>query len=197
MRHLKHKFQLGRKKEHREALMANLAAALIRHDRIRTTLAKAKALRPFVEKIITWAKEASTASPERSLHLRRLAMAKVRDKDAIAILFNEKATMFADRPGGYTRIYKLGTRIGDAAEMAVIQLIPADDEGSGKRRGKSAGKAAKATPAAVEAAEAAAAVEAEPEAAAVEAEPAATAVEEGPDSGTETAEPEKPATEKA
>jgi large subunit ribosomal protein L17 len=197
MRHLKHKFQLGRKKEHREALMANLAAALIRHDRIRTTLAKAKALRPFVEKIITWAKEASTATPERSLHLRRLAMAKVRDKDAIAILFNEKATMFADRPGGYTRIYKLGTRIGDAAEMAVIQLIPADDEGYGKRRGKGAGKAAKATPAAVEAAEAAAAVEAEPEAAAVEAEPAATAVGEGPDSGAETAEPEKPATEKA
>lgn len=147
MRHLKHKFQLGRKKEHREALMANMASALIRHDRIRTTLAKAKALRPFVEKVITLAKDAQTASPAGSLHLRRQAISKIRDRDAVAILFNEKASMFLNRPGGYTRIYKLGTRIGDAAEIAVIQLISAEDEGHTRRGGK-VGKALAATKAA-------------------------------------------------
>ena len=106
--------------------MSNLGAALLRHGRIQTTLPKAKALRPFIEKIITLAKKAEGASPERALHYRRLALARVRDKDAIATLFNERASAFTQRSGGYTRIYKLGTRIGDAAEMAVIQLIPAD-----------------------------------------------------------------------
>jgi large subunit ribosomal protein L17 len=144
MRHLKHRFQLGRKKEHRQALMANLGAALIRHGRIQTTLPKAKALRPFVEKIITLAKKAEKASPERALHYRRLAQSRVRDKEALGILFNDRASAFSDRPGGYTRIYKLGTRKGDAAEMAVIQLIPADDEGYGK---KSRSKASPAKPA--------------------------------------------------
>ncbi|MCC5805875.1 MAG: 50S ribosomal protein L17 [Opitutales bacterium] len=143
MRHLRHRHQLGRKKEHRAALMSNLAAALLTHGRIKTTLPKAKALRPFIEKIITFAKKAQGASPERALHFRRLAIARVRDKDAVAMLFNERAAEFADRPGGYTRIYKLGTRIGDAAEMAVIQLIPASDEGYGKKgRRKAAPKAA-------------------------------------------------------
>lgn len=134
MRHLKHRFILGRKKEHRVALMSNLAAALLRHGKIQTTLTKAKALRPFVERVITLAVKANGESPERALHYRRQAIAKVRDKDAVATLFNERAQMFTDRPGGYTRIYKLGTRLGDAAEMAVIQLIPAEDEGYGKRR---------------------------------------------------------------
>jgi large subunit ribosomal protein L17 len=133
MRHLKHKFQLGRKKEHRIALMSNLGAALLRHGKIQTTLPKAKALRPFVEKIITLAVKAS-ASPERALHYRRQALSKIRDKEAVGILFNERASNFLERPGGYTRIYKLGTRIGDAAEMAVIQLIPAEDEGYPKQR---------------------------------------------------------------
>jgi len=136
MRHLKHRFQLGRKKEHRIALMGNLAASLLRHGRIQTTLPKAKALRPFVEKTITLAKKAEKASPERALHYRRVALSRVRDKEAVALLFNERATAFTDRPGGYTRIYKLGTRVGDAAEMAVIQLIPADDEGYGKKSRK-------------------------------------------------------------
>lgn len=148
MRHLKHRHILGRKKEHRTALMANLAAALLRHDRIQTTLAKAKALRPFVEKVITLAKEAQTATPERKLYLRRLAVSRVRDEEAVAVLFREKAAMFANREGGYTRIYKLGTRIGDAAEMAVIQLIAADDEGYAKRgKPRSRGDASAKAPA--------------------------------------------------
>lgn len=142
MRHLKHRHQLGRKKEHRIALMANLASALLRHGRIQTTLAKAKALRPFAEKIITLAVHAQGASPERALHLRRQAISKIRDKNAVQTLFNERASEFKDRPGGYTRIYKLGNRIGDAAEMAVIQLIPASDTGYETR--KSSSKAAKA-----------------------------------------------------
>jgi large subunit ribosomal protein L17 len=134
MRHLKHRFILGRKKEHRAALMSNLASALLRHGKIKTTLTKAKALRPFVEPVITLAVKASSASVEQALHYRRQAISKLRDKDAVATLFNERAQMFTERPGGYTRIYKLGTRLGDAAEMAVIQLIPAEDEGYPKRR---------------------------------------------------------------
>jgi large subunit ribosomal protein L17 len=136
MRHLKHRFQLGRKKEHRIALMSNMGAALLRHGRIQTTLPKAKALRPFIEKIITLAKKAEGATPEKALHYRRLALSRVRDKDAVALLFNERASAFTKRDGGYTRIYKLGTRIGDAAEMAVIQLIPAEDEGYAKKTRK-------------------------------------------------------------
>lgn len=134
MRHQKHRFQLGRKKEHRTALMANLGAALLQHGRIRTTLAKAKALRPFIEKIITLAKHAENAPKEKALHLRRLAMSRIRDREAVALLFNERVSSFSDRTGGYTRIYKLGSRIGDGAEMAVIQLIPAEDEGYARRR---------------------------------------------------------------
>jgi large subunit ribosomal protein L17 len=136
MRHLKHRFQLGRKKEHRIALMSNMGAALLRHGRIQTTFPKAKALRPFIEKIITLAKKAEGATPEKALHYRRLALSRVRDKDAVALLFNERASAFTKRDGGYTRIYKLGTRIGDAAEMAVIQLIPAEDEGYAKKTRK-------------------------------------------------------------
>lgn len=145
MRHLKHRFQLGRKKEHRAALMSNLGAALLRHGRIQTTLPKAKALRPFIEKIITLAKKAEGASPERALHYRRLALSRVRDKDAVATLFNERASTFTKRNGGYTRIYKLGTRVGDAAEMAVIQLIPEEDEGYAKKTRKRPAKAATET----------------------------------------------------
>lgn len=140
MRHRKHRFSLGRKKEHRTALMANLSAALLRHGRIQTTLVKAKALRPEVERVITLAKKAQNASPERALHLRRQAIARVRDKDAVALLFNERASEFMERPGGYTRIYKLGTRIGDAAEMALIQLIPAEDTGYDKPKRRRSGK---------------------------------------------------------
>lgn len=126
MRHRKHSNQLGLKKEHRLAVMANMSSALIKEGKITTTLKKAKALRPFVEKVITLAKKGS-------LHDRRMAISRVRDKEAISVLFDERAEQFADRNGGYTRIYKIGTRTGDAAEMALIELIDADDEGYSKK----------------------------------------------------------------
>ena len=127
MRHRKHSNQLGVKKEHREALLANLSTALLTHGRIKTTLKKAKALRPFVEKVITLAKNGS-------LHSRRIAISRVRDTDAVHGLFDDKVEQFRDREGGYTRIYKLGPRRGEAAEMALIELIDADDEGYEKKR---------------------------------------------------------------
>ncbi len=138
MRHLKHNHLLGVKKQHRSALLANIGSALIIHGQISTTLAKAKAVRPFVEKIITFAKKSEGAKPEVALHYSRLAMARLRNKNAVKVLFNDKVSEFTNRQGGYTRIYKLGTRIGDAAEMALIQLISADDEGysSNKRKKK-------------------------------------------------------------
>ena len=136
MRHLKHRHELGVKKAHRPALMANLAIALIKEGRIKTTQAKAKALRPFIEKIITLAKRGTLAD-------RRIAASRLRNKEAVQLLFNEKVEEFKDRPGGYTRIYKIGTRVGDAAEMALIELIAAADEGYGKKRKKKAKKAAK------------------------------------------------------
>jgi len=161
MRHRKHRNQLGVKKEHREALLANLSTALIQHGRIKTTLKKAKALRPFVEKVITLAKKGS-------LNDRRIAISRVRDVDAVHDLFDDKVEQFKDRNGGYTRIYKIGTRRGDAAEMALIELIDADDEGYGKKTKAKAKKAEKPAPAAEEEAPAAAA-EAEAEAPAEEA----------------------------
>jgi large subunit ribosomal protein L17 len=142
MRHRKHSNQLGVKKEHREALLANLSTALITHGKIKTTLKKAKALRPFVEKVITLAKKGS-------LHNRRIAIARVRDTGVVHELFEEKVEQFRDRNGGYTRIYKLGTRRGDAAEMALIELIDADDEGYGKKT-KPKSRAKKKAKAAVE-----------------------------------------------
>ncbi len=130
MRHNKHTHTLGVKKEHRAALIGNLAASLILHGRIETTLSKAKALRPFVEKVITLAKKGT-------LHHRRLALSKVRNVEAVNLLFNKKASEFADRAGGYTRIYKLGhQRQGDAAELALIELVAASDEGYRKSRRK-------------------------------------------------------------
>lgn len=145
MRHSKHRYQLGVKKEHREALMANLAAALFIHNRIQTTLPKAKALRPFAEKVITLAKKAAqTDDRVKKLHYYRLALAKVRSEEAVAILFNKRAPEFAARNGGYTRIYKLAIpRIGDGAEQALIELIAADDKGYTKVK-KPAKKAAPA-----------------------------------------------------
>lgn len=147
MRHRNHSHLLGVKKEHREAMIASLSTALFTHGRIKTTLAKARALRPFSEKIVTLAKRAeATDDVAKKLHFRRLAIARVRDKDAVKKLFDERVSEFTNREGGYTRIYKLGNRIGDAAEMALIELISADDEGYAKRgRGKAA-KAKKAEP---------------------------------------------------
>lgn len=183
MRHRVQRHQLGVKKEHRASLMANMAASLFRHGRIKTTLAKAKALRPFAERIITLAKNAEgTDDVARKLHFRRLAIARVRDKDAVKQLFDERASEFTNRTGGYIRIYKMGKRIGDAAEMAIIELIAADDAGyeKSKKRGGTKQSKSQPTAAAAEAAEATAVAEdapAEVAPAADEAEPKAEATE--------------------
>jgi large subunit ribosomal protein L17 len=154
MRHNKHHASLGVTVEHRRAMLSNMAASLITHGRIETTLVKAKALRPFIEKVITKAKKAAAKTEKKdAIHLRRLALADVRDETAVTLLFNEKVKEFENRNGGYTRIYKLGQRrISDAAEMALIEFVKADDQGYKKSKGKKAtkakGKKAKATPAA-------------------------------------------------
>jgi large subunit ribosomal protein L17 len=141
MRHSKRRHILGVSSSHRSAMLGNLSVALITHGRIKTTLAKAKALRPFIEKIITLAKKADQANDAaRKLHFRRLAIARVRDKKAVAELFDNKVSEFSNRAGGYTRIYKLGQRVGDAAEMGLIELIDANDEGYPKRPKKKATK---------------------------------------------------------
>ncbi len=142
MRHQKHRHTLGVKKEHRSALLANLASSLIKHGRIRTTTAKAKALRPFVERIVTLAKKGD-------LHRRRTALSRLRDPEAVKKLFNERAEDFSARAGGYTRIYKLALpRLGDAADMAIIEFVGAGDQGykkAGRRKAKArTGKAKKA-----------------------------------------------------
>jgi large subunit ribosomal protein L17 len=144
MRHSKRRHRLGVTGPHRSAMMGNLSVALITHGRIETTLSKAKALRPFIEKVITLAKKADKANDAaRKIHFRRLAISRVRDKGAVAKLFDERASEFADREGGYTRIYKIGQRIGDAAEMALIELIDGNDEGYEKPKKKAAKKATK------------------------------------------------------
>ena len=143
MRHSKRRHSLGVSGPHLSAMMGNLAVALITHGRIQTTLTKAKALRPFIEKIITFSKKAEAANDTaRKLHYRRLAISRVRDKKAVAKLFDERASEFTDRNGGYTRIYKVGQRIGDAAEMALIELIDGNDEGYSKKPAKKATKKA-------------------------------------------------------
>lgn len=121
---------MGVKKEHRQAIMASLAAALFRHDKIQTTLGYAKALRPFAEKMITLAKKAAaTEDTAKKLHFRRQALSQIRDVSAVHFLFADKVSKFLKREGGYTRIYKLVPRVGDAADMAIIELIEADDKG--------------------------------------------------------------------
>ncbi len=116
MRHRKHHGSLGLVSGHRRALMANLATALLTHGRIETTEPKARALRPYVEKLITLGKRGD-------LHARRQALAKLRHRPIVDLLFGDVASACADRAGGYTRIIKTGFRAGDAAPMAVIELI--------------------------------------------------------------------------
>ncbi len=143
MRHSNRKHKLGVSGPHRSAMMGNLAVALIQHGRIETTLPKARALRPFIEKVVTLAKKAEKANDAaRKLHYRRLAIARVRDKQAVAKLFDELVTEFTERSGGYTRIYKLGQRIGDAAEMGLIEFVDGNDEGYNKKPKKKAAKKA-------------------------------------------------------
>jgi large subunit ribosomal protein L17 len=145
MRHQKHRHVLGVKKEHRVAMMAALATALFSHRRIKTTLAKAKALRPFAERLITLAKKASQATEgSAKLHFRRQAAARLRSPEAVQTLFDERASEFLNRAGGYTRIYKLYPRGTDAVPMALIELIPASDEGYKKSNRKGKGQKRKA-----------------------------------------------------
>ena len=116
MRHGKKVNHLGRKTAHRKSMLANMACSLIEHKRINTTVAKAKALKLFVEPLVTKSKEDTT-------HNRRIVMSRLRQKDAVAELFREVAPKVGDRPGGYTRIIKLGNRLGDNADMAMIELV--------------------------------------------------------------------------
>ena len=148
MRHNKHRASLGVTREHREAMLSNLAASLIEHGRIQTTLTKAKALRPFIEKVITKAKKAAAKTEKKDqIHLRRLALADVRSEDAVTKLFNETCKEFTNRSGGYTRIYKLGAqRQSDAAELALIEFVKADDPGYKKSKGGRKSKAKKSGP---------------------------------------------------
>ena len=118
MRHQKKTVKLGRKAEHRKALLANQVCSLIEHQRIRTTLAKAKAVRPLAEKMVTLGKKGS-------IHARRTAFAMLRQKDAVKKLFEEIAPRTADRNGGYTRIVKLGQRKSDAARIAYLEWVDA------------------------------------------------------------------------
>ena len=140
MRHNRVVNHLGRTSSHRKAMMANLAASLIIHKRITTTVAKAKSLRSFVEPLITKTKEDST-------HSRRVVFSYLQDKVAVSELFREIAGKVVNRPGGYTRILKTGNRIGDNAEMCIIELVdynenmlstPEKSKAKGTRRGRRA-----------------------------------------------------------
>ncbi len=134
MRHGDKQNNLGRKKAHREALLSNLTCQLIEHKRIVTTLAKAKALRVYAEPLITKSKENTT-------HQRRVVFSYLQDKEAIKELFGAVSEKVAGRPGGYTRVIKLGARAGDAAEMAMIELVDFNEiYGKGREEKKEGAK---------------------------------------------------------
>jgi large subunit ribosomal protein L17 len=146
MRHQKKVVKLGRTAEHRKALLANQVCSLIEHQRIKTTLAKAKAVRPLAEKMVTLGKNGS-------LHARRTALAVLRQKNAVKKLFEDIAPRSADRKGGYTRIIKLGVRKSDAAKVAFLEWVDAPlvveepvAEEKGKKRKKEPKPAAEETP---------------------------------------------------
>jgi large subunit ribosomal protein L17 len=143
--HVAHR-KLGRITPHRTALLRNLASALIERERIRTTLMKAKELRPFAERLITLAKR-----EDGRLHARRLALRDIRDQGVVKKLFDSLGARFADRPGGYTRILRLGPRRGDGAEMAIVELLGSEfkpeakaDKGAKAEKGGKAEKGEKA-----------------------------------------------------
>ncbi len=163
MRHNKKFNHLGRTASHRSAMLANMAISLIMHKRITTTLAKAKALKMYVEPLITRSKDDTTNS-------RRVVFSYLQNKYAVTELFKVIAEKVADRPGGYTRIIKLGTRQGDAAEVAFIELVDFDENmakapkaAKKTRRGRKSAAVAQATEAAAETTEAPAAEEAKAE----------------------------------
>ena len=120
MRHGKKIIKLGRKSAHRKSMLANMAVSLFEHKRITTTTTKAKALKIFVEPLIT-------KSKNDTVHNRRLCFSKLRNKLGVQILFDEISKKVADRPGGYTRVIKLGNRLGDNASMAMIELVDFND----------------------------------------------------------------------
>ena len=141
MRHRKHTFKIGRTSGHRKALLANAVCSLIEHGRIKTTLVKAKEIRRVAEKMVTFGKIGT-------LHTRKLAIATLHQVDKVRTLFDVIAPGFKERPGGYTRIMKLGPRIGDAAEMCLIEFVENDETVKAR---KEAPAAAEAVPAAEEA----------------------------------------------
>ena len=197
MRHGKKFNHLGRKTAHRRAMLANMACSLIEHKRINTTTAKAKALKQFVEPLITRSKAENNKTAEQGTHNRRIVFSSLRNKHAVTELFSTVAEKVGDRPGGYTRIIKLGNRLGDNAEMAMIELVDFNElYNAGKPKKKSTrrsrrSKSKKGTGQAPEAAEAAKATAAEeaPEAAAA---PAEEAVKETPEAPQAEAPKEEP-----
>lgn len=126
--------KLNRTHEHRKAMFANMASALIKHEQIVTTLPKAKELRPIVEKYVTMAKNAKK-EPQRALHLRRLATSRLRDETQAKKLFDTIGPRYLDRSGGYIRIMKAGFRHGDNAPLAVIEFVDRDVNAKGKDSG--------------------------------------------------------------
>src|SRR6476660_3219259 len=147
MRHGKKFNHLSRQTGHRKAMLANMACSLIEHKRINTTVAKAKALKMYVEPLITKSKDDTT-------HNRRIVFASLRDKYAVTNLFRDVAAKVGDRPGGYTRIIKLGNRLGDNADMAMIELVDFNELYNGgkkeEKKGRSRRSKAKATATTVE-----------------------------------------------
>jgi len=129
--------KLNRTTPHRQAMLANMAASLVKHEQIVTTLPKAKTLKPYVEKLITMGKQAA-AKPETALSKRRQAISKMRDEAQVAKIFDVLAERYADRPGGYTRVLKAGFRYGDSAPMAVIELVDRDPDAKGQDSGPEA-----------------------------------------------------------
>lgn len=123
MRHGKKVNHLSRKTAHRKAMLANMACSLIEHKRINTTVAKAKALKVFIEPLITKSKAENNQLTEKGTHNRRIVFKNLRDKYAVTELFGAVSEKVGDRPGGYTRIIKLGNRLGDNADMAMIELV--------------------------------------------------------------------------
>ena len=191
MRHGKKFNHLSRQKGHRAAMLANMACSLIEHKRINTTVAKAKALKQFVEPLITKSKEDTT-------HNRRICFAYLRSKYAVTDLFRDVAAKVGDRPGGYTRIIKVGNRLGDNADMAMIELVDFNELYNGgkkeekKAKSRRGGKAKGATTAPAASPKAEAPVAEAPQAEVEEAPVAETAVEEVPVAEVETPQVEDP-----
>jgi large subunit ribosomal protein L17 len=179
MRHGKKFNHLSRQKGHRAAMLANMACSLIEHKRINTTVAKAKALKQFVEPLITKSKEDTT-------HNRRICFSYLRSKYAVTDLFRDVAAKVGDRPGGYTRIIKVGNRLGDNADMAMIELVDFNELYNGgkkeekKAKSRRGGKAKGATTAPAAAPKAEAPVAEEPKAEAPVVEETVAEVEEAP-----------------